>query len=749
MSLFRCLLVCAFFLLFCIAFSCSSGDRDQAINLSGSSHPVFAGDKTCQSCHTAEWNEWSESHHAYAIAEADDESVLGDFSNTTFSYKDQRYRFFKNEGVYFVEIHSADEEPQVYEISYTFGWEPLQQYLIGTEKGKMQALHIAWDTEENKWFTLQPDESYKTDDWMHWTGGSMNWNTMCADCHSTNLQQNYIAEADSFHTTWSLLNVSCEACHGPGQQHVDFMNSAEGADASRERIREDLLNGRFASQMEEINTCAPCHSLRQKLTDSYIHGDPYFDHFDPQLIHPDYYFADGQIRDEVYVYGSFLQSKMFAEGVQCSDCHNPHSLQLKESLVDNKLCMTCHEPQYNTSEHHFHEPNTESSQCISCHMDGRTYMGNDYRKDHSFRVPRPDQSVEYGTPNSCNSCHTDQTPEWAADAIVNWYGEERAPHFSEVLLKVEAGETGAQTSLNDLIGDETQPDIIRATAVWYAGQFQNNRSNDAIQQALRSDSEMIRTSAVKAAEKLEPELRRLLLTDALSDKFRSVRLFAFRSLASFSDENFEQPYRDHFLNAMQEYLTSLEINRYFPQGEMNRGQHFEQQGETEKAVLAYRSALERDPYFNPARINLAYLLNSRGENREAEELLRTVTIQEPDFGQAFYSLGLLLAEEDRLDEAVEYFEEAALKMPGNSRVRYNMAIAYQTLDQPARAESAYLEAIGFEPANGDFRYGLITLYMQQEKFGQALEQALKLEEIYPGNEQIQQLIHSIRQRTDR
>lgn len=379
-------------------------------------------------------------------------------------------------------------------------------------------------------------------------------------------------------------------------------------------------------------------------------------------------------------------------------------------------------------------------------MTGRIYMENDFRRDHSFRVPRPDQSVEYGTPNACTSCHTDQTPEWAAEAVVNWYGEERASHFSEVLLSANAGETGSQTSINDLIADETQPDIIRATAVWYAGEFPNTRSDDAIQLALRSDSEMIRTSAVKAAEKLEPELRRLLLTDALMDEFRSVRVFAFRSLASLSDDQFQQPYRDHFRNVMAEYQNTLEINRYFPQGEMNRAQFYEQQGDADEAIKSYRATLERDPFFNPARINLAYLLNTQGQNMEAEELLRTVIEQEPDFGQSYYSLALLLAEEDRLDEAVDLFEEAAERMPENSRVRYNMAIAYQTLEQPNSAETAYLEAIELEPENGDFRYGLVTLYMQQGEFENALNQAERLKDIFPGNTQIDQLINSIKQR---
>ncbi|MEX1062307.1 MAG: HEAT repeat domain-containing protein, partial [Balneolaceae bacterium] len=308
------------------------------------------------------------------------------------------------------------------------------------------------------------------------------------------------------------------------------MNTPEAEEASPERIRSDLNLDRFSSQMNEINTCAPCHSLRQKLTDEYIHGDNYLDHFDPQLITPDNYFPDGQIRGEVYVYGSFLQSKMFSEGVQCSDCHNPHTLELKEPLINNGLCMQCHEPEYDSVEHHFHEANTEGSQCINCHMGGRTYMGNDFRRDHSFRVPRPDQSQEFGTPNACNSCHTDRSADWASQAVEEWYGEDRADHFSDVLLRVHEEGPGNYSSLKQLINDVTQPEIIRATAVWYVGQFPEDGALEILSDAIESESAMIRSSAAKVAENLPVDERKPLLEKVLNDSVRSVRIFAMSNL---------------------------------------------------------------------------------------------------------------------------------------------------------------------------------------------------------------------------
>lgn len=736
----------ALFVSFGLIYSCTqnSNSGQEGSDADISQNHRFVGGQTCQSCHAQEWEEWQGSHHDYAIAEADEESVRADFENTEFQDGDYTYRFFREGEDYKVEAPGPDGELQIYDISYTFGWEPLQQYLIDFGKGKMQALQIAWDTEEGRWFSLRPDEQPEPGDWLHWTGASMNWNTMCADCHSTNLRENYIAEADSFHTTWSVIDVSCEACHGPGGDHVDFMSSTESENASPERVREDL--NMIKAQNTQINTCAPCHSLRQKLTDEYVHGDEYLDHFDPTLPHPDNYFADGQIRGEVYVYGSFLQSKMFTEGVKCTDCHNPHTLDLKEPLTENKLCMSCHEPRYNTPDHHFHEANTESSQCINCHMTGRTYMGNDYRRDHSFRVPRPDQSAQFGTPNACNDCHTDQSAEWAASAIEDWYGADDSTHFTDIFVQADnadADNIRVRTQLSDLIADTSQPEMVRATAIWYAGHFPNTGSADLIRESLESDSPLIRNSAAKAVQNLSPEMRTLVLRKTLTDSIKAVRMSAMQNLTSFTVDDFGTAYKNHFQNALQEYREYLEVNRYFPQGEMNRGQFYEQQGDIEEAMNAYRSALKRDFQFNPARINLAYLHNSRGENNRAEELLRVVIDQEPEFGQAHYSLALLLAEEERLDEAVGYFEKAAELNPDQSRIFYNLAIANQTLERPEDAENAYLDAIEIEPENGDYRYGLLTLYMQQEQYEKALEQARLLQEINPNNARIQQIIQSI------
>ena len=126
-----------------------------------------------------------------------------------------------------------------YRIDYTFGVYPLQQYLVAFPGGRFQALPLAWDARPKdqggqRWFHLYPDEKIAHDDELHWTGINQNWNWMCADCHSTNLVRGYDLKTDSYHTTWSALNVSCEACHGPGSGHVAWAKAgADAADPAR------------------------------------------------------------------------------------------------------------------------------------------------------------------------------------------------------------------------------------------------------------------------------------------------------------------------------------------------------------------------------------------------------------------------------------------------------------------------------------------------------------------------------------
>lgn len=734
-----------------ITFRCTDQENDRTgttgtKTVNGGDSIQFVGVETCASCHAAETEEWLNSHHDLAMKPAEAEYMLGDFENTIFRHKGDTYRFFKDNDQYKVEAPGPDGQPGEYTISYTFGWTPLQQYLIDFGKGKYQALNIAWNSVEDEWFALNPEEDIVHGDWLHWTGGAMNWNTMCADCHSTNLKQNYFPEADSFHTTWSEINVGCEACHGAGGDHVAFMHSDEASQATLDRIREDLKLTGASTQDQILNQCASCHSLREKLTPVYPHDGEYLDHYHPNLPHPDAYFPDGQIRDEVYVFASFLQSKMYKEGVRCNDCHNPHTLELHLSVEDNQLCMQCHEPKYNDPGHHFHEVETKGAQCISCHMPGRYYMEVDFRHDHSFRVPRPDLSVRFGSPNACNDCHQDKSAEWAARAVEKWHGEERPEHHSETWLLADSIGSGAIPELTRLLQDTSQNAIVRATTAWYLGQFPAPENAEILARYLQDSSAMVRSSAIRAIANLPEEMRNVNIQVAFADPVRSVRIGAARARPEWTPMDVSSNIRPYLTRAREEYREYLLINQYFPAGQMNLGLFYESSGKTQKAIEAYEAALRKDGYFNAARMNLAFLYNQTGQNQNAYDLFQKVIRQEPDFGPAHYYLALLKAEQDDIKGALPHFEQAARLMPDNGRVRYNWAISLQTLQLPEEAEKVYRSALRIEPGNPDYMYGLITLYLQQAQYDKALPLAEDLVSMYPQNQQFQQMHQMIRGR---
>lgn len=730
-----------------IIYSCSNetNETTQNVVILDKTDLVFTGLESCASCHQQEWKDWENSHHDLAMKEATEEYVRGNFDNATFRHRDEQYRFYKEEDKFMVETAGPDGNNRSYTISYTFGWTPLQQYLIKYERGKYQALNIAWDTEKKEWFALNPSEDIAHGDWLHWTGGAMNWNTMCADCHSTNLRQNYFAEQDSFHTTWSSINVSCESCHGPGGDHVALMHSDSASQVTLDRIRADLKLTNLSTPDELINQCASCHSLREKLTPGYQHTGDFLNHYNPNLPHPESYFADGQIEGEVYVYASFLQSKMYKHDVQCQDCHDPHTLDLRFETQNNALCMQCHEPEYNEPTHHFHEVDTKGAQCISCHMPGRYYMEVDYRRDHSFRIPRPDLSERYGTPNACNDCHNDKSSAWAARAIERWYGEDRPAHFSEVWLQADSMLAETIPALGHLMSDTSQNDLVRATTAWYLGQFPDDQSLVTLSQYVQDSSALVRSAAVRAIVNLQMEGTNSRFDSALTDSVLAVRLGAARGLTGITPLDIPARFRTALGSAREEYLEYLYTNQYFPSGQMNLGLYYEGEGETAKAIDAYQRAIRKDGYFNTARMNLAYLYNQLGQNEQAEDLFTTIIQQEPHFGPAHYYLALLMAEENKLNNALPHFEEAARLMPENDRIHYNQAIALQQLQLPEQAEKAYQSALRLAPENPDYIYGISTLYIQQNRFEEALPFVQRLLQLYPQNQQFQQMLQMIRQ----
>jgi tetratricopeptide (TPR) repeat protein len=368
-------------------------------------------------------------------------------------------------------------------------------------------------------------------------------------------------------------------------------------------------------------------------------------------------------------------------------------------------------------------------------------MVNDFRRDHSFRNPRPDQSVKYGTPNACNKCHTDQSADWAAKAVEKWYGPDRPEHFSNALLAGSTRQPEATPALIALIQDQTQPAIARATAVWYLGQIGGDAATfQTLVGVLNDPDPMVRIESMNALMVLSQEERLQLLSPLLRDPIRSVRITAANGLADLPPELFDVINQQAHQQALKDYETYLSMNADFPMGQISKAQYYERTQQREKAKDAYKYALKQDELAHAAGINLASLYNADGQNQEALNALQTIIKLEPTHGQAYYSLGLLYAEMGRMDEAVQALQKATEYQPENPRAFYNLGLAQQNMQRVAAAERAYQAGLKQHPDQVDLMYALCILYIQQNQMAKATPLAQRLNEIAPNVQEFQQLL---------
>ena len=729
--------------------NCNTKDKKEYSSIQNDSvEATFVGSKSCKTCHEEEFKSWEGSHHDQAMKIADSTTILADFNNTTFTHNKVKSSFFKKEGAFYVNTEGPDGKYYDYKIVYTFGFTPLQQYIVAFPNGEFQCLLTAWDSVKNKWFHLQPNLDIIHDEWINWSGGSQRWNTMCADCHSTNLHKNYDSNTTTYNTTYSEINVACEACHGPSSKHNAYYenlskNVSSGTEKSdyyfsgvKNVIPEKLDMATLFPSKELVNKCARCHSLRSQITKVFDYKGEFLDHYYPSLFEDPVYELDGQIKDEDYVYGSFIQSKMFSKGISCGNCHDIHSLKLKKT--GNDLCLTCHVPAYNEPSHHYHKVNTEGAQCINCHMTGKYYMGNDFRRDHSFRIPRPDQTVKYDTPNACNGCHTDKSAKWASDFIIEKYGAKRPDHFSDHLLK---GYFEDINGFKELFSNTSYPEIARATALkQYTNQPISYDEILALTMYLKDSSAMVRTETIRAFERIGNTDISNKIKPLLMDPIRAVRISGARY---FNMTGEDMSTYNGFKKANKEFLEELDMNSDFALGQQQMALYYQVKGNDDAAVEAYKRAIEIDNRFNMARMNLALLYYQRGLIKESEALYLKVVEQEPEFSQSYYMLGLLYNETGNNDKSINYLKLAIEKEPANMNAFYNYALKLQQAKKNDESIKIINRGLKIFPNNERLLYAKLIGQINLKQTINAKKTCNLLIEIAPTNSNYRQILESL------
>jgi len=735
---------------------------------------TFVGSETCAGCHPAEADLWRSSQHNHAMDHATEKSVLGDFADAGFDHFGVHSSFFRKDGKFFVETDGADGKLGVFEIRYTFGVDPLQQYLIEFSDGRLQALSIAWDTRPKErggqhWFHLYPNEEIGHDDILHWTKPNQNWNFMCAECHSTGVHKNYDAASDRFATIWSEITVGCEACHGRGSRHVAWAHARRswwpfgGPDDPGKGLvvrfdeRRDVAwpidprtgspthNFTPALVRKEVETCGLCHARRAEFSEEWVPGQPLSDTHFVSLITRGLYHADGEMSDEVYDYGSFKQSRMFAAGVTCSDCHEPHAAALRAS--EDHVCLRCHAAdRFATDAHHHHKGVNPALSCASCHMLARTYMVIDRRHDHGFRIPRPDLSAKLGTPNACNDCHGDKTADWAAAAIERWHGPNRKglQNYAAAFHAAWTGASDAAALLAKAAGDGSVPAFARASALAELAPYISRANINLAVVGLSNPDPMVRIGALDMLESVPANQLWPLVSPLLADPIRGVRIRAVALLASVPASSQPPADRERFEGAAAEFVAAQRLNADRPEARSALADFYVRRGLAAEAETEYKAALRISPQYAPAAINLADLYRLLAQDGKGESVLRTAIDVSPRDAGLHHALGLALARLKRTDDAIAEFRRAADLEPARARYLYVYAVALHSAGRSDEAIAVLKEGLAGHPEDRDILAAIATFSRDAGDLAAALEYAERLARLAPDDRDIADLVQSLR-----
>jgi Flp pilus assembly protein TadD len=727
---------------------------------------TYVGRTACAACHQLQTGTWRTSHHAMAMAEPTPGIVSGNFEDASFTTHGITSTFTKKDGKYFARTDGPDGALHDYEIAWTFGVYPLQQYLIRFPKGRVQALNVCWDARPEseggqRWFHLYPNENVPSTDILHWTGPYQNWNFMCADCHSTNVKKGYDTAADAYATTFSEIDVSCEACHGPGSAHVAWAEAVKERRADAKPAKNGVLAGRASrdgaqwvvdpvknlprrtiprTEHAEIEMCARCHARRSVVADGYVPGAPLMDFYRPQLLEAPLYFADGQIQDEVYEYGSFLQSRMYASGVTCTDCHDAHTMKLR--APGDAVCGRCHVPEvYAAKKHHFHAANGKGASCTACHMPTRDYMVVHARRDHSIRIPRPDVAAKIGAPDACLSCHAKKGAAWNVAAFVKWWPKRAAtPHPGEAIHAGREGLAGARAALAALVLDPKVSAPMRGTAAALLGRHAAADSMQALDVALGASDPLVRTGAVAGLREGPAGVRLSKLFPLLSDPVRAVRIDAARSLATVPEASLTPAQASSIRRGLAEWRKAQLVDADRAEAHLNLGALAAEQGDGATAESEYRRALAIAPGLPAVTVNLADLYRQLGRDGEAEGILGKGIAMSPASADLRHSLGLLRVRQKRLPEACEELGRAAKLQPESAHYAFVHAVALEAAGRTRESARVLEKALARHTGDPEILSALLSASLKANDAGAALRYARRLSDVVPGDDAVRGLV---------
>ncbi|MCL1125233.1 tetratricopeptide repeat protein [Shewanella surugensis] len=718
---------------------------------------------TCMQCHREQTTQWQASHHAKSMQKADRQSVLGHFNHFTFKNDNSWTLFDHDKNGFYIETGLKGQPGQRYSIPFVFGFYPLQQLLVDIGGGRLQAYTVAWDARSieeggQTWYDLYED-AHQPNSPFYWQGQFNNWNTRCAQCHSTELTRGYDLNNDRYNTQWRQPNVSCEACHGSASVHLalqkeDANNSpqrqlysgfdkplqhqplftldpqdhtasltsllttrlafethrlAKAEPSNAQLSKEPILTAEQAAIFDSVGNsidstsvsrienhalpldkgqasqCILCHSRRHTLVEGQGQGQ-INQEIIPRLALPRLYHRDGQIQDEVFVYGSFSQSKMAAAGVVCSHCHQTHSNELISQ--DNPLCTQCHRasvfdnPAHTLHSIPLHSTNKDTPLCIDCHMPSKTYMGVDIRRDHSFRIPNPWVNEALNSPNVCLSCHQDKDHRWTQHALAS-KKDAIFTHNSDIGTATLLNETvpeHAQKIIEKWVLDPSQAPMRRAVLLDLLDLSQPSHVN-ALNIAANDNEALVKLGVLHKLSSAPFSLQLQIGFGLLYDDNKNVRLEAIKLLSPAFKTNIPVTAQEKLQAVLKEAVATYQTQQDLLSGQLSLADLAYNVGDIAQAKVHYQNALQLQPQFLPAKLNLASLHRETGQYQQAKNLLQAILVIEGNHSLAQYNLGLIYVIEKQWPKALSALNTAANTSPDNLQFAFVYLLALEASGQ--------------------------------------------------------------------
>lgn len=718
----------------------------------------YVGVGACVNCHEKEVEEWKKSDHARSLLPATKESVVGKFDGQITNFHGLHFKPYMKGDEYWVESVNKKGEIEHFQVLYTFAYWPLQQYVIDLGNGHLHTHNVAWDDHPKeqggqRWFHLQPNEEITPDHPFFWQNVYQNINARCAECHTTNYEKNYRVEDNSYHTTWSEVNVSCEACHGPASKHVDLANAEKLTDNETGFALKAFEPMQWSYQLDEqgklnpnavgtgeksdqlIDMCAACHSRRTSVGPTQ--SDPtisYHDQFRVANLSEHLYYPDGQILDEVFVAGSFTQSKMHAAGVTCNNCHNVHTGKVR--VEGNGLCAQCHMPStFDTPEHHGHDMGTEGAECVTCHMPDSKYMVVDPRRDHSFKVPHPEFTEATGSPNVCQRCHEDKSNQWFIEQIDTWNSQTEINQWPIANAKGRARLPEAEGLLLKHIVDPELPAIIKATLYEQVAQFVSEEVLNQARADLADESPLVRRAAAELFRSAPQDLRWQALSPLLNDPSIQVRASVMSMLGDFY--TIAPAHIKKVLDkAIKDYRYSMRETLDMPSSQTALALLELQMGNPDKAEQHYKQSLIIDPYYIPGMVNLADLYRSQGKPEKEEPLLSRALEIAPDSAAAQHGYGLYMLRQKKYKESLPYLYEGTRQVGAMPQYSLVYAVALDHEGETGKAIQSLQAATKKWPGQFQLLTTLVSYLEKENRIPEIMGPLRELNKIAPNATQV-------------